>query len=74
MKSLFFITLFVFLMNLLFAQPTSLVASNYPRDTPSESDPTDYNAVEFRPCFRQDITGSPFTDYEGNTFPGLGEI
>jgi hypothetical protein len=54
--------------------PVSLVASNYPRDTPNETDRTNYKAPEFSPCFKQDIVGFPFTDYEGNTFPGLGEI
>jgi hypothetical protein len=76
MKTIIFTVILVLSTVLSLAQstPTSLVASNYPRDTPSESDPTNYSSTGFSPCFKQDVIGAPFTDYEGNTFPGLGEI
>jgi hypothetical protein len=76
MKTIIFTVILALSTALSLAQsvPVSLVPSNYPRDIPSESDPTDYSSVQYRPCFGQDIVGSPFTDYEGNTFPGLGEV
>ena len=73
MKTLFISIIFFFVSAFLLAQtPVSLVGT-YPRDVPDQANPTDYSK-KFPPCFSRDVTGYSFTDYDGKSFPGLGEV